>query len=474
MKLGLAGSVEFDDNVLRSGDDENKDGDVVFRITPSVGFLEDEGKFHWNLGYSFPWERAVRTNAVSDVRHFLTAKASHQASERTRTFFTDSFSYTDSVRYFSTISEDGAVPTLGTFREPVIRNNATLGVQHSFTPLLMGNLTFSNRLFDTDIARRSNAMVYGANTNLVYSVSSHHQLGGGAAVTYQDFKESNDGAIAPSQAFFLNVYGTWTWTIDETLTFELTVGPTFVDNNQDAQPTQLTGPEFPNQELGGEFIAYDFSTCETVNGQRVFSGCVLNTALTLSAPQASDTTDLSFVDGTNTGGSDSNWTFFGEAKLSKRWSPTLRSTFTYRRSESTASGAGSATLDLVSLLTTWRISELWDAGLRADFTRRESTAPRQETLIVVGPAPSPPSVPLIDAAESIGLTARTVDSSLDTNRWGVSARMSRRLTKRIHASLRYAYNEQTSKSGTTGSSSDFSNHLVTLGVKYNFDRWHLW
>ena len=52
--------------------------------------------------------------------------------------------------------------------------------------------------------------------------------------------------------------------------------------------------------------------------------------------------------------------------------------------------------------------------------------------------------------------------------------MSRRLTKHIRASLRYRYNEQSSKADTAGSSSDFKNHLVTLGVQYDFDRWHLW
>jgi opacity protein-like surface antigen len=77
-------------------------------------------------------------------------------------------------------------------------------------------------------------------------------------------------------------------------------------------------------------------------------------------------------------------------------------------------------------------------------------------------------------AETLRLTASLVDVNLDTSRWGVSARMSRRLTKHIYASLRYTYNEQTSKATTAGSTSDFSNHLVSLGVQYKFDRWRLW
>ena len=71
-------------------------------------------------------------------------------------------------------------------------------------------------------------------------------------------------------------------------------------------------------------------------------------------------------------------------------------------------------------------------------------------------------------------TTRTVKNYLDTDRWGVGMRVERRLTKHIRASLRYLYNEQTSKDRSAGSSSDFSNHIITLGVQYDFDPWHLW
>jgi hypothetical protein len=333
----------------------------------------------------------------------------------------------------------------------------------------MGNFAFSNRLFNSDLPRRSNSMVYGGNTNLIYALSSLHQLGGGAAVTYQDFDSSNDGSIAPSQALFFNIYATWKWAIDETMTFELTGGPTYVDNNQDAPPFEASGlPLIPYLPVTG--FVYNFDSCGLVNGLPVLSRCTVDPTTVLPESERNNTTTLFFLDDTGTGGSSSNWTFFGEAAINKRWSPRLVSTLIYRRTDSTASGTGSATLDLVSLTTSWRISELWDASLRADFTRRESTSPRQQTLIVVGNA----APPYDGAAESVGLTATTVKQSLDTNRWGVAARMTRRITKHISASLRYTFNQQSSKSVTAGSSSDFSNHLVSLGVQYDFDRWHLW
>jgi len=477
LKFGLSGAVEYDDNIYRT--ETNKQDDVVFRITPKIGFLEDEGKLQWDLRYQAPWEKAVETNKVDGFYHYANAAASYHLDDSTQFFFNDSFSRADAVSRFTTFDSAGDTATLNTFREPVNRNSATLGVQHSFTPRLAGNLAFSNRLFQSDIPNRSNAMVYGANTNLVYSLSPHHRLGGGAAGTYQDFDKSNDGRIPSAQTFFLNVYGTWTWAIDETMTFQLTGGPTFVDTNQDAPAPQAERLVVPYQKNGPLVSGLELTSCGMVNGVRVYEKCT-------RLREAADAAESAAIEGLGShsigylsGGrppstSDSSWTFFGEAALNKRWSPRLLSTLTYRRTDSTASGTGSATLDLVSLLTTWKISELWDVGFLADFTRRESTGPSTETYTVVDNATSDPGTISDEFAETIGLTARIVDRSLDTKRWGVSARMSRRITKHIYASLRYSYNQQTSKADTVGSTSDFSNHLVTFGVQYDFDRWHLW
>ena len=43
MNLGLEGSAEYDSNIYRTSAHEK--GDAVFRITPKVHFIEDEGKF---------------------------------------------------------------------------------------------------------------------------------------------------------------------------------------------------------------------------------------------------------------------------------------------------------------------------------------------------------------------------------------------------------------------------------------------
>ena len=103
------------------------------------------------------------------------------------------------------------------FREPVIRNDATLGVQHNFTPRLAGNLAFSHRLFETDLPRRSDNMVYGGNTNL--AVHAELPASSWEAVrrcTYQDFEASNDGSLRRVRPSSSTCTRPGRWTMDET------------------------------------------------------------------------------------------------------------------------------------------------------------------------------------------------------------------------------------------------------------------
>ena len=85
MQLGLAGSAEYDNNIYRS--EAAKKDDLVFRINPKVKFIEDEGKFHWDLSYRMPWEKAIQTDRIDGLRHLLDADASYQVNGRTRIFF---------------------------------------------------------------------------------------------------------------------------------------------------------------------------------------------------------------------------------------------------------------------------------------------------------------------------------------------------------------------------------------------------
>jgi hypothetical protein len=153
------------------------------------------------------------------------------------------------------------------------------------------------------------------------------------------------------------------------------------------------------------------------------------------------------------------------------------SNLNYARQDDTASGIdGGATLDAVTLTSSWRISDRWDASVRTDWTLRKSATNGSRVFVIVNGQPlindfnGDPFSP----AGAANLLQDDSADSLDTQRWGAAARLAYRLTKNTVTALQYAYNRQSSHGDTVGQSSDFDDHLVTFTVQYNFEPIGLW
>ena len=526
LKGGLGGEVEFDSNARRTETNEQKD--VIFRVVPWVELREDEGKFNYDVRYKFPWEKALEVDRIEGFRHFLRARAEYNFSDRTVLTFSDDFSHTDSVNSAGGTA-DGAVSTVNTFARPVTRNNMAFALAHEFTPRFQTTTRINFRLFDTDLPRRANNRTFGAAIDNRYQLTQRHQVGGGVAVDYQDFDASNDGSRTPSQTLFANIFGSWNWFLDENTTLEIAAGPTFIDTNQDSPEQSITADGVPlfTEDGAGVVILSDLESCiendvagSTVQvipgGQLACPGfgffaedtyllsddldTIPNTYASAGLDAAEVQVDiqsildarnqavLDFSPGSPTSLSSTSWTIFAQAALTRRWTPNVVSTASYTRRDSTASGiAGSAVLDAITLRTNWQITELWDAAFRADWTHRESTSPVDQLMLVVDDTGVPGAVaPLTSGAFGVGelfdegiaynasYTSRRVNQSIDTTRWGVQARIRRYFTRNLSSGLRYTFNRQTSEANTAGGFSDFDNHLITLNVQYDFDRWNIW
>jgi hypothetical protein len=469
----LSTSAEWDSNVARV-DAPGRTDDWVFRVTPTVQLIEDRGKARWRLSYRFPYEVAVKESEIDDFRHFVNANGQYVLSESTSFFLSNTFEKSEAVnnlRDFDTTQ----VPAIGTFREDVYVNRVSLSTRHLFTPRSEGIFSFRHRYFDSDLADRSRTNVFTGTGNLTYQLSPRHRVGGGTSATLQKFDENDIGTRAARQSFFLNTFATWIWLIDEVTTLELSGGPTFIDSQQNRPPQTLDVPLVPYVEVGDGVQPFNYATCGTVNNQTVLQRCAL--APTVPNGPAADAIRnagsalASFPSGAAPpGASDTSWTFFANTSLSRRWSPAHVSTLTYLRTEDTASGLDSSILDAVGFLHTWQISERWSSGLRADYTRRESTSPQDQTFLVVVPDPNGFAVPAQPAAE---LTSQRIETNLDTSRWGVGVFLDRQLTRHLRAGIRYSFNRQESGADTIGSLSDFDDHIITIGIQYDFDRYSL-
>lgn len=506
--LSIFGETEYDDNIFRTGRGEVDD--MIFRITPRTKIYDDEGKFNWSVEYWMPFERALNHSDIDDLNHFAKVISEYPVSRKTTLTFFDRFWYSDDTGQSQDLSGESDF-SLSSFREPVIRNHARLTIEHQFTPRTAGYAEFGHKLFRTDLRDRSENQTFELNTRVMHQYRPQHRLGGGLSVSFQDFEKSNDDTRPESQDLFVNLFGAWTWFIDEKTTFEIVGGPTFIDSSQDRleslvsnEPVAVIVGNLNNADTNGIRVS-DFSSCSvtTVPGT---AGPPLNTSFVVLNRQCGRNTfldpnnmtdalaidfivnTLGTIDYDFTGGgdvidisssdtSDTQWTFFGQASLTRRWTPHWTSTLSYTRRQSNASGiAGSAILDAVTLINQLRLAERWWLDFRADFTLRQSTSETSVLLVrVVDGGPIDTASGTFNLAVTTGeLFQREVNQILDTKRWGTTVRLRYRVNKNLWLSLRHTYTQQDSKSASAGNSTDFTNQLLTFGVQYDFDRIHLW
>ncbi len=470
VQVSLSAAVEYDNNVGRV--DQQEQRDAVLRAMPQFRFREDEGTINWDVVYRPAYEYAVDTGFIDDFRHFARAGASWDLSDRTQIFFNDRFLFSDALDTVSGFDEN-AEPFLATNTANVIRNSATLGVHHDLTPRLQGTASFTHRLFETQLQDRSDNQSYGGTLNLLYMLTPRHRLGAGVSSTYQDFEESANGRLPESQNLFVNLFGTWTWVVDDTLSFEVTAGPTFVDTQQPATTSTVSFATIgPGGSLGGITIAATaasgcnptFVTLADCPGGYVELTGADETAFRMPSP--SFTAPAVAAD-------DTAWTIFVEAEVRKRWTPDIVSTLSYSRRDSAASGLGGSTvLDQINFTTSWRISEKWDTALGATAAFRDSLSPRRQiggttggTLVL----PSGETIVTFDDAMNV-----ITENAIDTERYNAQWILNRWFTKNLSASARYTFVMQESANASLGRASDFTDHLVTLTLTYAFDRWTLW
>lgn len=479
-------STDYDSNVARVNARGRTD-DFIFRVTPTVKLLEDDGKFQFVVNYRFPYEVAVKTRRLDGFRHFLDAEAEYSFSERTRLFFRDSFSKSDSITNARNIAS-ADFGTVGTGRIPVFRNRGTLGLSHSFTQRTNGSVAFTHRFFDSDLPTRAQTNVFVGNAQMSYGLTPLHRVGGGATATYQTFAETDLGRPA-RQAFFLNLFASWNWTIDETTTLFVRGGPTYIQNQQTRRfASNLTSIPFPvGPAGGGGVVVFDATRCGAAPGVGALleaCGAEASTLVTdanvIAALTDPSGATVPFVNTPQTFSFDpalspvanasAKWDFFAEVSFLKRWRPNHVSTLQYRRTDSTSSGLGSSVLDGVSLIHNWEISELWRVALRADFTRRASSfgSSREFTRIANMNVQGQPVAAIVDL-----VALRSSQSAINTTRYGVRMDLTRRITRHLRTGLRYSFNRQSSGVRSLGRLSDFNNHIVTLGIQYDFDQYSL-
>ena len=525
LEISIDGAAEYDDNVFRRQSDE--EDDVLFRIRPGVRLFEDRGEdLNFSLGYEIPFEFAVENNEeLRDEDHIGEGHFAYHVSDRVQVFGRDRYGYMRSTLRRRSVGSDGVTapdaPTIDEGRDRVTRNDASLGMTYMFAPRMVGRVVASSEFFDSTNENRSRNYSVGADADLQYTLTLKHQVGGGVGYGFQEF-DDRDG-FAGSEVNTYNLFGSWRWTIDETLVFDGRAGPSYLTQEQNSAPAVRTRPAVPFTVLpGGNVNGFDINgnavtepvgagsllvpsflaatgtgtNCAAVEGRFVASGCRPNIVL-----DSADPTDQQIIGAilnssvplthiNPAGDSGSNLTFFAQATLSKRWTPTLATGLRYLRHQGNASGlGGSVIVDAVSLSNTWDFWERWQLALRGDWTRRESVFDSEQTFDQVI-AINDTDLGLPGGIFPLGLFAGVCDpvlrcaagtsfnastrSRIDTQRWGVAGRITHRLFRTTLLYVQVSYDDQESQTGSLGRTTDFENLLATFGVRHVFEPIKLW
>lgn len=476
LSLSLDGNVLYDSNVFRR--ENNIEDDVMFQLIPSIKLHEDRGQdVNYSLEYIVPVRWAVEFgDELNDVDQIVNGDIRYHVNDRMDIYASDQFRYLRSTLLLNEFDADTGAPSLNTNDDRVTINIAELGTSYRFAPRLTGSLTAQHQYFNTTRPDRQENWSAAGVGDLQYTLTSKHIIGLGVRYMYQEFEPTF--ALAGSTTNTANGFLSWRYQISETLAFSMSAGPAYIASefNPQTSTTLPTVPTFSGSE--GDF-GFDFFSCPVIPGTATpyipSQGCggfVPLSQIDLDAIGILGPITVTNLNPAST--DDDQLTVFGDVVLSKRWTPNHATALRYERTQGNASGlGGTVTVDAASLASTWDFAERWQFAFRADWTRRESVADVAQVFNIANGFIAT-NGEVVAAFSPSAVTLTFSNSRIETNRWGVSGRITHRLFRRTSLYAQAAYNDQTSESGTLGGFSDFQDFLGSVGVRHTFEPVTLW
>ncbi len=519
LNLSMASSVGYDNNVFREKNDES--GDVSFRFGPTARIHSIEDNLVYNLSYNPVYEKFVDFGDLDELSHFIFGGIEYQFNDRTSIVLTNRFSLTQSLNRGPLVAEKDLagdeiqeVPDNEVRRDDVYLNRALVSVQHSFTPHTVGQFDVSYDYFDSDRRNTAKNNAIGAVGSLTHALGARDRIGAGASFDWHRFDAVTGQPESDNFTYYL--FGSWAHDFGKDTELSVRVGPALIHAQQDAPGSDLVDLYFHEDvEVSGTLAdAYDdlgLQVPETVyvngmttdssepvspgdvlvpfvpaasptgancfqsqvQGQPVFrqANCTLNNLITDPATAGAIGNGPKVLLSSDAGDdSDTRIAVFAEVMLSHNWTPKLKTTASYTRSDSGVSSLGANTIaDRVTLVNFWTPTQRWNLSVRGDWLQRESSNDVTNTFGAIEPG----VVAGADVVQFTGsLLAESFDDSVDTEYWSVSGRAAYRVSRRGTVTLRVTYQNQDSKRASTSTNSSFENVLASLGFRYDFDPFH--
>ncbi len=406
--------MEYDSQAVQ---EPGKSGDDFgLRLSPTLGLVDRLPRLDYRLSYQPTYVQFVNASRDEDVDHVGSLNLDYAFGPRTRMGLDNRVTWIRSF-VFESLQENrgGQIVTVADDNltsDRIFREEVSLQVEHDLSERLTGSSSVSYGLLDAEDPTQIDSQGGSSETQLSYTLDARTALSAGGAFSYQAYEEVDAQLPLPleamfptavqepaSQSYVYQGFAGVTRRFGDVWSFSLRGGPTRIVTRQDGAivATQVLLPG-----VGPAFVIRNL------------------------APSV-----------------DGRWTFFGQGRLGARWSDTLRSSASYRRSQDDSSGnSGTSIRDSVSLFTSWQPAELWNLDLLGEWVMRNRA------------------------------NSTTTANDFDSTRWSLTGGVSRSLTQRASVALRFHLSLQETKQGASSDSID--QELVFLEFRYAFDPIRVW
>jgi hypothetical protein len=494
LDLGWFGSAEYDDNIFNTDEDEgDKTDDVVLRTGPILGLRRPAGEVTYEVRYEPRYEYFIDDSADDEFDHSAFGRARWQIAPTTSLTAVERFNVTHSLNR-GTFIDDPTLPDVPgdldveVARQEIIRNAASLTLQHSFTSRLQGTLTGDQGIFRTDRDDRFESDSWGGSSYLTYTLTEFDQIGGGFAVNFQDYHDiENDAGVDQEgqDSISYNLFATWYHTFDPTFSFRVQAGPAWVDVDElDPVDSQLVTP-FPLISQGGGVSFVDSSTCLQDEGVPIFSaecqpfGTIFQgTSAAFIRNNLNGSPVTVFLDDEREDAGN-DLTVFASAELQKRWEH-FRVFLTYSRHDSSSSGVGQSTiLDTLALNMIWEPARNWTVSFLAQASLREDASNPQGNVFGLAPTTvdvggvfvpgfmCPCVLQDVPASQVVSLRLVENDNKREVLTYRAQVRVKRRFGRNTEVFGQLTYLRQTTDDSFDDR--EFNNFRALIGARFMFD-----
>lgn len=488
LEVAIDAVTQYNTNVLTTN--EGEQDDFSLRAGPELTLRGDRASaLQYSLRVRPTYEVFLDLPDIDTWEHYVNGDVSYRLGDSTEIYAEDQFQRLESLTSRSEfLAQDPDVvgqPETILGRETVDLNYASVGLRHSFTPRVIGELGFSNSLYLPSNEDVSDASTSSGHASFTYALSRLDRLGWGVQATNQDFGDTDlsDGSVTR----FYELFGLWERQLSPTWSLNLRAGPTLV--KPESQTLEAPTSDFSRYPLlrdfsTGELFFVDADSCPEEQTFVVFTAACQQVStpvtdaqrllLSLDVPGPLPLrTAVQEIGGTEV-------TYFAQMSLTKRWRR-ADAALSYRRSAGTSSSLSTSTVvDTLELRSSWRPTERWSFFGTLSYNLQGQSSKQPRNFVVLARLDDMPDPMTIDstlllggvpgnAAKQVGIAALEVDNAIDVRVFNFYVRAERRMTKRSTLYAAFVYIDQTSNSDLLGSGIDFQGFRVQLGYRYAWE-----